>query len=384
MMLARQLSQPKDSFFLFGPRGTGKSTLLRQWFSDATWFDLLNQDELVRVLRRPGYFAEAVLARPPKSWIVVDEVQKSPHLLDEVHRLIESHGYRFALSGSSARKLKRGAANLLAGRALVYHLYPLTLAEYQQWDVFRAGLEYGCLPRILLEDDGELRVERLRAYVSTYLTEEIRAEALTRNVAGFSRFLTVAALANGQVTNLSNISRDAAVARATVETYFSILQETLVGTMLPAWQPKLRMKETNHPKFYFFDCGVYRAITDRIGVPPAPEEQGVLLETMVLHELLASIEYRRSGGHLAYWRTMDGVEVDFVWSRADRVVAIEVKSSENWRPEYARGLAAIRELKNKQVRCYGIYMGQRSLKQGQIDVLPVQEFLGRLYAGEII
>ncbi len=375
---------PRDSFFLFGPRGTGKSTLLRHWLPDACWFDLLDQAELVQILRSPGYFAQSVLARPKGSWVVVDEVQKAPQILDEVHRLIESHGYRFALSGSSARKLNRGAANLLAGRALIYHLFPLTFAEYANWSRFPAALEYGCLPRVLLDDDAAMRGERLRAYVNTYLAEEVRAEALTRNIAGFSRFLTIAAIANGQVTNLSNIARDAGVARATVGAYFSILEETLIGAMLPAWLPRLRIKEVEHPKFYLFDCGVFRALIDRVGIPPSSEERGVLLETMILHELRAAMEYRRTGGQLCYWRTHDGVEVDFVWSRGARVVAIKVKGADTWKSQFADGLAAIQKAKGKQVRCFGVYTGRRRLQHGEITVLPVRQFLAELDAGRVI
>ncbi len=246
-MLTRLLKPPKDSFFLFGPRGTGKSTLIRSWFPNALFFDLLDQQEIFNLHRSPDAFAKAVAARSPKEWIVVDEIQKAPHLLDEVHRLIETGGYRFALTGSSARKLKRGGANLLAGRAFIYHLHPLTIEEAAGHASMGKLLEFGALPKVLLEKEDQDKTERLRAYVSTYLTEEIRAEALSRNLGAFSRFLTAASLANGQVTNLSNIARDSGTSRSTVTSYFNILEDTLIGSFLPAWQPRLRMKEVGHP-----------------------------------------------------------------------------------------------------------------------------------------
>ena len=258
-----------------GPRGTGKSTLLKSWFPEALWFDLLDQGELYRLLRSPGAFAQAVEAQPKDRWIVIDEIQKAPALLDEVHRLIEKDGRRFALSGSSARKLRRGAANLLAGRAFVHHLYPLTHFELSKNASLNDYLEYGGLPKIALESTSSIKIERLRAYVGTYLAEEIKAEAISRSVERFSRFLRVAALANGQVTNLSNIARDAAMSRSTVTTHFSILEDTLIGAFLPAWQPRLKVKETGHPKFYFFDTGVFRELTDRGGASPTLGEGGV-------------------------------------------------------------------------------------------------------------
>lgn len=383
-MLARGLRRPRSTFLLFGPRGTGKSTLLRSWFPDACWFDLLDQAELLRILRDPEYFPSVVRQQPRRKWIVVDEVQKVPALLDEVHRLIESDGYKFALSGSSARKLKCGGANLLAGRAFVLHLAPLTFAEFANYCDLADALRYGALPAVLLDRNRRDRVERLRAYVSTYLAEEIKAEALTRNVAGFARFLTVAALANGQVTNLSNIARDSAVARPTVGTYFSILEDTLIGAFLPAWRSRIRIKEVAHPKFYLFDTGVWRAILDRLPDRPTPEEAGLLLEMYVFHELRAFMHYSGVGGQLSYWRTQDGTEIDFVWTRASRSVAIEVKAAERWKPEFDRGFRTLSDSKIKPHGCYGVYQGQRALAREHCTVFPLQEFLRRLYAGKII
>src|SRR3990167_778182 len=266
MNFIRKLQVPQMTFFLFGPRGTGKSTWLRTHFPESLHLDLLRNDVYFALYSSPAIFREQVLARDPKvTWIIVDEIQRLPLLLNDVHLLLESHHYRFALSGSSVRKLKRGSANLLAGRALVKHFYPLTFAEYQNAITLEEALSFGTLPHIMTHP--ESRIEQLEAYVGTYLREEIKEEALTRNVQTFSRFLDIAALANAHVTNLSNIARDAGVPRQTVSAYFEVLVDTLIGKWLPAWMPKAKVKEVAHAKFYFFDCGVIRAIQKRLRDP---------------------------------------------------------------------------------------------------------------------
>lgn len=382
-MISRLPKCPTDSFFLLGPRGTGKSTLLKAWFPDALWFDLLDQGELYRLLRSPGAFAQTVEAQPRDRWIVIDEIQKAPALLDEVHRLIEKDGRRFALSGSSARKLRRGAANLLAGRAFVHHLYPFTYFELSKNASLSGYLEFGGLPKIALESAPSIKIERLRAYVGTYLSEEIKAEAISRNVDRFNRFLQVSALANGQVTNLANIARDSGMSRSTVTTHFSILEDTLMGAFLPAWQPRLKMRETGHPKFYFFDTGVFRELTDRGGESPTAEERGVLLETAVFHELRAAQEYQRKSGVLSYWRTHEGVEVDFVWTKGEKIVALEVKSSDTWKPTYGKGLNSLKSICKSPATCLGVFTGPRRLKLPFGYVYPFDEFSDLLHTGKI-
>lgn len=383
-MLTRLLRPPTDSFFLFGPRGSGKSTLLRSWFPQALWFDLLSQKEMFELLRSPDHFAKVVEAQAPHHWIVVDEIQKAPQLLDEVHRLIETKKYRFALTGSSARKLKRGGANLLAGRAFVYHLHPLTFKETAGQASLASLLQFGSLPQVVLEKESSIKEERLRAYASTYLAEEIKAEALSRNLESFSRFLVTASLANGQVTNLSNTARDSGTSRSTVSSYFGVLVDTLLGSFLPAWQPRVRMKEVNHPKFYLFDCGVYRALTDRLGVAPSSEEKGVLFETLIFHELTCALSYGRKGGSLYYWRTQDGIEVDFIWKKADKIVAIEAKASAQWKPHFGKGLLTFKEELKGKVECLGVYLGDRRLKEKFGMVYPFPEFANLLQEGKII
>jgi predicted AAA+ superfamily ATPase len=383
MHYIRRLQAPQKSFFLLGPRSTGKSTWLKERYPQALRIDLLKNDTFFDLLGSPSLLRERVLAHDAKTtWIVIDEIQRLPLLLNEVHWLIQEYGYSFALSGSSARKLKRSQANLLAGRALVKHMYPLIAAEYQAAMTLNEALAYGTLPSIVAEP--HTRIEQLEAYVGTYLREEIREEALTRNVQTFGRFLEIAALANGQVTNLSNIARDAAIPRATVTTYFEILIDTLLGYWLPAWQPRAKVKEVSHPKFYFFDCGVVRAIQKQLREDVGNEERGILFETMVFHELIAHISYHNIGGELFYWRTSDGIEIDFIWKRGKKIIAIEIKSSAKWRDEYNQSFKSLLSSKITPTACYGVYLGKEKFKKDFGLVLPWDDFLQMLYAGEIL
>jgi len=231
--------------------------------------------------------------------------------------------------------------------------------------------------------DKETRIEQLEAYVGTYLREEIKEEALTRHVQSFARFLEIAALMNGQVTNLSNISRDAIVPRATVTTYFEILVDTLLGNWLPVWKPRAKVKEISHPKFYFFDCGVVRAIQKLLRDKPSVEEKGFLFETFIFNELNAHISYQNIGGELFYWKTEDNIEIDFIWKRGNKVIAIEVKSGENWKAEFNRGFNSLCNSAVKVTACYGIYCGKETLKKEFGWVFPWEVFLKKLYAGEI-
>jgi predicted AAA+ superfamily ATPase len=383
MIFNRQLVAPQKSFFLLGPRATGKSTWLKQNFPNALRFDLLRNDTYFDLLAAPSKMREQVMAyNPQDQWIIIDEIQRLPLLLNEVHWLMQEYGYRFALSGSSARKLKRGHANLLAGRALVKHMYPLVEAEYRNAVTLEESLAYGTLPAVVTEPD--TRIEQLEAYVGTYLREEIREEAITRNVQTFGRFLEVAALTNGQITNLSNIARDTAIPRATVSTYFEVLIDTLLGYWLPAWTPRAKVKEVNHPKFYFFDCGVVRAIQKLLREPISNEERGILLETRVFIELKAYISYHSIGGDLFYWRTRDGSEIDFIWKRGKKIIAIEVKSSPKWKSEYNQGFKSLSTSKIKPDAYFGIYLGNELLRNDYASILPWKDFLDKLYKGEII
>ena len=381
-VFARLLRAPRSSCFLFGPRGTGKSTWIGRHFADARLYDLLNTTEALRLAREPGALFREVETLPAGEWVVIDEVQRVPELLNEVHRLIETRGLRFVLSGSSARKLRRGGANLLAGRALVHNLFPLVSAERSFRVDVDDALRYGGLP---LAVTGADPAAYLSAYAETYLQEEIRAEALTRNVGGFSRFLEIAARQNGQVTNVAAISRDAAVSRSTVQNYFEILIDTLIGAWLPAWKLKRATKQVAHPKFYLFDCGVARALSGRIAYPPSPEERGALLETLLLGEIRAYAAYEGLRYPLYYWRTHDGVEVDLLCETGAGFVAVEIKASKRWEARYNRGLNRLRdELGPGRVTCYGVYEGERPASWGGIQVLPALEFLKRLWDGNVI
>jgi predicted AAA+ superfamily ATPase len=380
-MFTRLLEKPNSSTFLFGPRGTGKSTWIAEHFHESTLYDLLSTTESLRLSRDPGLLFREVESQPAGSWVVIDEVQKVPALLDEVHRLIETRDLRFILSGSSARKLRRGGTNLLAGRALVANLYPLVWAEVGAGRQVDDALCYGSLP---LAVTGADPVPYLRAYAETYLDQEIRAEALTRDVGAFSRFLEVAARQNGQVTNVSSIARDAAVNRQTVQTYFEILVDTLVGFWVRPWKLKSATKQVASPKFYLFDSGLARALSQRLPYPPTDEESGALLETLIFNEVRAYLDYRGLHYPLHYWRTYDGAEVDLFCETRRGYVAVEIKATQRWERRHLRGLNRLRDSLGDGVTCYGVYRGERSMSWGPTRILPVQDFLVALWNGEIL
>jgi predicted AAA+ superfamily ATPase len=357
-MFTRLLQKPVESTLLLGPRGTGKTTWIKKSFPQARRYDLLSTREALRLSRDPGM------------------------LYNEVHRLMEDRGLHFLLSGSSARKLKKGDVNLLAGRALTAHMFPLVSRELGgEADISRLMTE-GSLPLAVTGSDP---VSFLTTYAETYLQEEIKAEALTRNVGHFSRFLEIAARQNAQLTNVKAMARDAGVARQTVQNYFEILNDTLIGYWLSPWKLKHSTKQVSHPKFYFFDAGVARALSGRLPYPPTQEETGTLLETVILNEIRAYISYSKLHYDVHFWRTYGGVEVDVVCETTEGLVAIEMKASSSWGKRYQKGLARISEdLGNGRVTCYGIYQGERPAEFGRVKVYPVIDFLTRLWEGEII
>lgn len=383
-MYTRTLEPPDRAFFLFGPRGTGKSTWLRSHFPSALVVNLLTQENLVRYEHDPGLLRAQVTALPKGEWVVIDEVQRVPKLLDEAHFLMEEAGHkRFALSGSSARKLRQGGVNLLAGRAVVRNLYPLTAAELEFKAPTDQRLRYGSLPLSVTATDDEAREDFLRAYAETYLAQEIRAEGLVRDLGAYSRFLTVAALAAGQRTNVSGLARDAGVARDTIRGYFDVLVDTLIADWLPAHRPRAKVKEVALPKLYWFDTGVLNAAAGAFDQPLPSDWEGVLLEHLVLHELRAYLDYSRTKGSLGYWSVPSGAEVDFVWWRGQEMVAIEVKSSRRFRSEFTKGIRSLREGAAK-VKAYVVYRGAEELLVDGVRVLPLEAFLRNLHAGEVI
>jgi predicted AAA+ superfamily ATPase len=380
-MINRDLRPPTRSAFLFGPRGTGKSTWLKSQGPHGIAYDLLDPALALRLAKEPGLLFRELAGQKPGTWVILDEIQKVPSLLDDVHRLIEGKGLRFLMSGSSARKLKRGAANLLGGRALSLELFPLTSHELGgRFDPERA-LTHGTLPLSVASEDP---ASFLKSYAQTYLQEEIRSEALTRNLGGFARFLEIAARQNGQVTNVSNIARDALVARQTVQGFFEILEDTLLGFWLPAWKLKSSTKQIAHPKFYFFDPGVCRALAERVAYPPLPEEKGFLLETLVLRELRSFLSYNRLHYPLAFWSSPDRVEVDLLVEGKAGYVAVEIKSGGRWEGRFEKGLARIREDLGRKVRSVGVFLGDRDLKTPTAEVFTLRSFLRRLWDGDLL
>jgi len=304
-------------------------------------------------------------------------------LLNEVHALIAEQGqaYRFALSGSSARKLKRMDVDLLAGRVINRQFFPLTAVELNyEFDVDRI-LRFGLLPQIHVEPDFAMDV--LEAYVANYIREEIQQEALVRNLDSFSRFLEVAALMNGQIANVSGLARDCAVARPTVQGYIATLIDTLIGFWLPAWRKRVKVKEVASPKFYLFDPGVVRALAGRLREPLDAAERGFLLETWILHELRAAMATQNTGGQLHYWRTPSGTEVDFIWTRAAHAVGVEVKAATTWRSEYGASLKSLMAQGNLQA-AHAVYLGDAELRDGSIRVLPIRRFLKELASANIL
>lgn len=385
VMFSRTLEPPRGAFFLFGPRGTGKSTWIRSHFGDALLVNLLQPENAVRFERDPALLRAQVLARAKSDWVVVDEVQRAPRLLDEVHYLMEEKGYRrFALTGSSARKLRRGAANLLAGRAVLRTLFPLTAAELDFSVPTAQRLRYGSMPLSIVAADDGAREDYLRAFVTTYLAEEIRAEGLVRNLGSFARFLDVAALAAGQTTNVSALSRDAGVSRETARGYFEILSDTLIGDWLPAYRPRAKVKEVAQPKFYWFDAGVLHAAAGGFDQPLPADWDGVLLEHLILHELKAYMHYHNVKGSLGYWATPSGGEVDFLWWQGSVMTAIEVKSSRRFRREYRAGIRSLADGFKGKLRSWIVYRGDEALEVDGTRVLPVEAFLEHLHAGKIL
>jgi len=382
-MFTRRYRLPDRSFFLFGPRGTGKTTWLKGVLPEALWFDLLRLHTVLELNRQPQLFRRKVEARSEGSWIVVDEVQRMPALLNEVHALMADRGnaYRFALSGSSARKLKRLDVDLLAGRAINRQFYPLTGAELEYDFEVDRGLQYGMLPQV--NADPQFAIDTLEAYITNYIREEIQQEAVVKDLGAFSRFLEIAALMNGQVVNMAGIARDAAIARPTVQGYFQALIDTLIGFRVPAWRRRARIKEAANPKFYFFDPGVARALAGKIREPLDTMERGFLLETLVLHELRAWMAIHNTGGEIFHWRTPSGSEVDFIWVRGRRALGIEVKAGSRWRDEYSRVLI---DLHSAGVisDAMGVYLGTEPLKHGAVRILPLKHFQRALAQGDVL
>jgi len=359
-----------------GPRGSGKSTWLRATFPDAHVIDLLAEDTYQRLLASPGLFADELRALTSVRWVIVDEVQRLPGLLNEVHRFIEEKRLRFVLCGSSARKLKRADVNLLAGRALRRSMHPFVPEELGAHFDLHETLRFGLLPIVW---DSTAKSETLAAYAQLYLKEEIQAEALVRNLPGFARFLPLAALFHGQTVNVSNIAREAGVARTTVAGYLDILEETLLCFRLPAYEAKLRVRERKLPKWYWCDPGIVRAMKRATG-GVAPEERGALFEGMVAQLLRAYKDYRGLCDDMYYWAPSgrSETEVDFLLVQGAELVAVEVKSGNTFAEGWCKGLRAIAQLEGLRRRIIVYPRGPVLRTKDGIEVIPFQHFADQL------
>lgn len=374
--LARRILVPqKESLLVLGPRGTGKSTWARAAFPEALHLDLLEPSLYGELLAQPGRLGQIVLGERAKT-VILDEVQRLPRLLDEVHRLIELNRVRFVLTGSSARKLRRGGANLLAGRARTLSMHPFTAAELGARFDLERSVRFGQLPVAQLGKDP---AHYLKSYVGTYLREEVQAEALTRNLETFSRFLVAASFSQASVLSISAVARDLGISRKTVEGYFDLLDDLLLSFRLPVFTRRAKRELTVHRKFFFFDAGVYRSLRPRGPLDAAEEIDGAAIETLVAEELRATNEARQLGYELHFWRTRDHKEVDFVLYGERGLVAIEVKRSSTYREA---DLATLRLFQGDypMARCFLFYGGSRAYEIDGIRVLPLATALPELEA----
>jgi len=370
--IPRLFKEPEQSFFLLGPRGTGKSTYLKNNYSDALWIDLLQPNVFRIYAAMPERIIELVHGNSDKQTIVVDEVQKVPELLSAIHSLIEEKANRkFILTGSSARKLKRTGIDLLAGRVLLRTLHPFMLAELTTDLPFENILHHGLLPIVIASKNP---AEVLETYVSLYMREEVQFEGLVRNIGNFSRFLEVISFSHGSIINISNIARECSVERKVVEGYIKILEDILLAFRIPVFAKKAQRALISHPKFYFFDAGVFRTLRPK-GPLDRPEEiEGAALEGLVAQHLRAWIAYQGKKYELFFWRSRSGVEVDFILYGEQGIFAIEVKNTQRIRPEDLRSLSAFRQ-DYPLGKAIFLYRGNEKLLRNDILCLPGEEFL---------
>ncbi len=379
--ITRYFQDPRGSFFLFGPRGTGKSTWLRQRFPDAVWIDLLLAEEHREYAARPERLRERVAASPEAETVVIDEVQKVPEILDVVHMLIESRSPspRFVLTGSSARKLRRGGVNLLAGRALLRHMHPFMASELGagHFDLDRA-LRLGMVPLVCAADEPE---EVLKAYVGLYLREEVQLEGIVRNLSDFSRFLEAVSFSHAAMLNVSDVARECQVSRTTVEGYLGILEDLLLASRLRVFTRRAKRQLVARPKLYWFDAGVFRSVRPRGPLDRSAEIGGPALEGLVGQHLRAWSDYSGADHQLAYWRTRAGNEVDFVVYGPAGFWAIEVKHATTIRPRDLRSLRAFGEdYPEAQLRL--LYRGREPLEISGIRCLPCDDYLLKIIPGQ--
>jgi predicted AAA+ superfamily ATPase len=367
---------PERSAFLWGPRKTGKTTLLRQQFKNAYWIDLLDYDLFLSLSQRPTSLRQILEAQPSKT-VVIDEVQKIPNLMDEIHWLIENRGFQFILCGSSARKIRRGKSGLLGGRAWRFELYPLVTKELKSFNLDRALL-FGLIPSHYFSTNAEMD---LKGYVQDYLKEEIQAEALTRNLPAFSKFLQAAAITNGMLLNYSNAARESGVSVKTIREYYQILEDTLIGRQLSPWRKTRKRRLIETAKFFFFDTGIVSNLLEQRSLLRGTREYGRAFEHFILQECWAYRHYSKREFPISFWRTASGAEVDLILGDAE--VAIEVKASANV-GDRTKGLHLFHQ-ENKCRKSLIISKEQRPRKvSSQVTVLPWQDFCEMLWVGDIL
>lgn len=366
-----------EAMFLFGGRQTGKSTLLKERFPKAVYIDLLRSDVRNRFKQHPEEFRESLLRYPPETLVIVDEIQKVPDLLDEVHWLMVEKGLWFILSGSSARKIKKSGANNLGGRAIPETLFPLVSAEIPDFDLERA-VQNGMIPRHYAVANAR---NRMRAYIDLYLKEEIIEEALVQNADEFVRFMEVAAIMDGEILNYENVASDCEVSANTVKAYYKILVDTLLGFEVPAYRKVIKRKLYKAPRFYYFDVGISNHLTKRYHLAPRTPEYGHAFEHLIMQEIAAYLGYTNSDEELTYWHTYENLEVDAVIG--DARVAIEIKSKEHIDHDDKKGVTEFAK-EHPDTRQIIVSRDRISRRSGDVDLYYVTDFFKALWAGEII
>lgn len=381
-MIDRAIKLPKrESFFLFGPRQTGKSTLIDSKYTSSVWkIDLLEEDTFFTFTKNPSLFRSQAVEKIKMEGIktiFVDEVQRVPNLLNEVQSIMRQFPCQFILTGSSARKLKRGGANLLAGRAFERRLFPFTYSEIKEQFRLDNVLLYGTLPPVVGSSKND-KIEILSAYANTYLREEIQNEGIARNIGGFSRFLDMAAFQSGELLNYSNIARECQLPKRTIQSYYEILEDTLVGFKLEPWRKSIRKRLSAHSKFYLFDTGVTNAINKRLTAPLDKQWQGKLFEQFIILETCRQIHYLSSEANIYYWRTNHGSEVDLLLVKHDKILgAFEIKATKTIASPHLSGLRSFRQ-ENPKVPCFVICLTKDAYQLDKIKILPWTQYLDRL------
>lgn len=366
-----------ESVFLFGARQTGKTTLLKKQFPNAIYFDLLQTDVLNRFRQRPALLRESLEQANEGTLVIIDEIQQIPELLNEIHWLITNKQIRFILCGSSARKLKRQGVNTLGGRAVPQYLFPFVSCEIPDFNIDRA-VNNGMIPRHYMKENP---TSLLKAYVGVYLREEIQAESLVRNLTGFSRFLEIAAMTDGEMVNYLNIASDCGVSANTVKEYFQILEDTLVGYMIPAFTKKAKRKVVQSPRFYLFDVGVTNYLLGRTNLRRGTTDYGHAFEHIVIQELVAYLNYTDNPNKLSYWRTYTQVEVDVILG--DAKVAIEIKSVEEVLPKHLKGLKSFAD-EHPDCRRIIVSLDRFNRIVDGIEHIYVYDFFKKLWSHDII